>query len=71
MFIGHVEGPSDPSIVYYINPFNYLIGGLVSRVLWDVNVKCKESEYGIFDPPSGKTCGQVRPLRLIPMSKPA
>ncbi|WRT63330.1 uncharacterized protein IL334_000235 [Kwoniella shivajii] len=42
--------------VYYLNPFNYLIGGLVSRIVWDVEVQCAEQEFGIFDPPQGQTC---------------
>ena len=25
--------------------------------IWDVKVQCNQSEYGIFDPPSGQTCG--------------
>ncbi|WVW81393.1 hypothetical protein I302_103385 [Kwoniella bestiolae CBS 10118] len=42
--------------IYYLNPFNYLIGGLTSRIMWDVDVQCAEQEYGVFDPPSGQTC---------------
>ncbi|OCF60041.1 ABC transporter [Kwoniella mangroviensis CBS 10435] len=42
--------------IYYLNPFNYLIGGLVSRIMWDVGVQCAEQEFGLFDPPSGQTC---------------
>ncbi|WWC57723.1 uncharacterized protein I303_100257 [Kwoniella dejecticola CBS 10117] len=42
--------------IYYLNPFNYLIGGLVSRIMWDVDVQCAEEEYGIFNPPDGETC---------------
>ncbi len=25
--------------------------------IWGVKVQCKQQEYGIFDPPSGQTCG--------------
>ncbi|WWC67189.1 uncharacterized protein I206_101096 [Kwoniella pini CBS 10737] len=42
--------------LYYLNPFNYLIGGLVSRIMWDVDVQCAEEEFGIFTPPNGQTC---------------
>lgn len=42
--------------MYYINPFNYLIGGLVNTVLWDVEVECNPEEYGVFSPPAGQTC---------------
>ncbi|WWD20474.1 hypothetical protein CI109_104950 [Kwoniella shandongensis] len=44
--------------LYYLNPFNYLIGGLVSRPIWDVAVRCADDEYAIFDPPQGMTCNQ-------------
>lgn len=44
--------------MYYINPFNYLIGGLVTPILWDVRVECTQEEFGILDPPSGSTCAQ-------------
>ncbi|WWD19932.1 hypothetical protein CI109_104404 [Kwoniella shandongensis] len=43
--------------LYYLDPFNYLIGGLLVFPLWDVQVTCKEEEFGIFNPPSGQTCG--------------
>ncbi|KAK8853503.1 hypothetical protein IAR55_004210 [Kwoniella newhampshirensis] len=43
--------------LYYLDPFNYLIGGLLVFPIWDVQVQCKEEEYGIFNPPSGQTCG--------------
>jgi ABC-type multidrug transport system permease subunit len=43
--------------LYYLNPFNYLIGGLVVPIVWDVDVQCNDQEYAIFDPPSGQTCG--------------
>jgi len=43
--------------LYYLDPFNYLLGGLLVFPIWDVQVECKESEYGVFDPPNGQTCG--------------
>ncbi|KIR36661.1 ABC transporter [Cryptococcus deuterogattii MMRL2647] len=42
--------------MYYLDPFQYLIGGLISRALWDVEVKCESDEYAIFNPPEGMTC---------------
>jgi ABC-type multidrug transport system permease subunit len=33
------------------------MGGLLVFPIWDVTVQCKESEFGVFDPPSGETCG--------------
>lgn len=43
--------------LYYINPFNYLTGGILNPLLWDVPVRCTEDEFGVFDPPTGQTCG--------------
>ncbi|KAL3481383.1 ABC-2 type transporter-domain-containing protein [Aspergillus californicus] len=44
--------------MYYLDPFTYLVGGLLTDVLWDVKVECLDSEYLHFEPPSGQTCGQ-------------
>ena len=42
--------------LYYLDPFNYLVGGLFGTVIWDVKVECAASEYTVFDPPAGETC---------------
>ncbi|KAI5263415.1 putative Brefeldin A resistance protein [Aureobasidium subglaciale] len=42
--------------LYYLNPFNYLIGAFLVFTTWDVQVTCKRSELAIFDPPSAQTC---------------
>lgn len=34
------------------------MGSLLVFVDFDVPIVCKESEFAIFDPPSGQTCGQ-------------
>jgi ATP-binding cassette subfamily G (WHITE) protein 2 (SNQ2) len=44
--------------IYYLDPFNYLVGGLFGEVIWDVKVKCEASEFVKFTAPSGQTCGQ-------------
>lgn len=44
--------------IYYLDPFNYLVGGLFGEVIWDVKVKCEPSEFVQFTAPSGQTCGQ-------------
>ncbi|KAJ5885530.1 hypothetical protein N7495_010040 [Penicillium taxi] len=44
--------------IYSLDPFNYLVGGLLGEVLWDVQVKCEPSENFKFSAPSGQTCGQ-------------
>ncbi|KAL3424907.1 ABC-2 type transporter [Phlyctema vagabunda] len=43
--------------LYYINPFNYLVGSLMVFVTHDIQVECKESEFALFDPLTGQTCG--------------
>ncbi|KAJ5151295.1 ABC multidrug transporter atrF [Penicillium canariense] len=43
--------------IYWLNPFNYLMGGLLVFNVWDTDVNCKESEYAIFNPRNGSTCG--------------
>lgn len=42
--------------LYYLNPFTYVSGSLLVFSTWGVDVECKESEFAIFDPPSGETC---------------
>jgi ATP-binding cassette, subfamily G (WHITE), member 2, SNQ2 len=43
--------------MYWISPVTYLIGGVLSAVLKDVPVVCDPSEFIIFNPPPGQTCG--------------
>ncbi|PWY65514.1 ABC multidrug transporter [Aspergillus eucalypticola CBS 122712] len=44
--------------IYYLDPFNYLMGSLLVFTTFDTPVRCKESEFAIFDPPNGSTCAQ-------------
>lgn len=44
--------------LYYIDPFNYLMGALLVFTSFDQPVKCSTSEFARFDPPAGSTCGQ-------------
>lgn len=44
--------------LYYLDPFNYLVGGLLGTVIWDVQVTCSAVEFTSFEPPAGQTCGQ-------------
>ncbi|RAL60548.1 hypothetical protein DID88_009744 [Monilinia fructigena] len=43
--------------MYYLNPFNYLMGSLLVFTTWDTPVRCRESEFAIFNPANG-TCGE-------------
>ncbi|KAF7184934.1 ABC multidrug transporter atrF [Pseudocercospora fuligena] len=44
--------------LYYINPFNYLVGSMLVFAIFDQEVKCKESELAVFDPVGNQTCGK-------------
>lgn len=44
--------------IYYLDPFNYLISGLLGELLWDVQVQCKPEEVVRFAVPGGQTCGE-------------
>jgi ABC-type multidrug transport system permease subunit len=46
------------TLVRRINPFNYLMGGMLTFTVWDAPVNCAESEFARFDPPDGSTCAQ-------------
>ncbi|KGQ10332.1 Protein SNQ2 [Beauveria bassiana D1-5] len=44
--------------IYYLNPFNYLMGSILTFTMWGQDVNCRESEFARFDPPSGQSCSQ-------------
>ena len=44
--------------IYYLDPFTYLVGGLLGGVMWDVKVECQPSEFVTFSAPNGQTCGE-------------
>lgn len=44
--------------IYYLNPFNYLMSGMLTFGVWGAEVKCAEGEFARFDPPNGTTCAQ-------------
>jgi ABC-type multidrug transport system ATPase subunit/ABC-type multidrug transport system permease subunit len=44
--------------IYYLNPFNYLMGSLLTFTTFSAPVYCAEAEFAIFDPPAGQTCQQ-------------
>lgn len=44
--------------MYWINPFNYLMGALLVFVDFDWYIQCTEAEFAKFDPPAGQTCAQ-------------
>ncbi|KAL4812196.1 ABC-2 type transporter-domain-containing protein [Aspergillus spinulosporus] len=44
--------------IYYLNPFNYLMGSMLVFDVFDMTVKCSDKEFAKFDPPAGKTCAE-------------
>jgi ATP-binding cassette subfamily G (WHITE) protein 2 (SNQ2) len=46
--------------IYWLNPFNYLMGSLLVFTDFDWPIQCKENEFAIFDPPGNgnQTCAQ-------------
>lgn len=44
--------------IYWLNPFNYLMGSMLVFDVFGVKVKCKEEELAVFPPPNGSTCGE-------------
>jgi ABC-type multidrug transport system ATPase subunit len=44
--------------LYYLNPFTYVTGGLLTFNIFSAKVDCADKEFAIFDPPSGQTCAQ-------------
>ncbi|KAI9039756.1 putative ABC multidrug transporter [Aspergillus affinis] len=44
--------------MYYVTPFTYWIGGVLTSVLRGMPVICTESELTIFESPSNLTCGE-------------
>ncbi|GAA5932006.1 hypothetical protein JCM1841_003594 [Sporobolomyces salmonicolor] len=55
-----VPPPSIPhfwrSWLYHLNPFTYIVSGLVSNELHDLKIECRTSEFRTFQPPAGQTC---------------
>jgi ABC-type multidrug transport system permease subunit len=43
--------------LYYLNPFNYVVSGMLTFGIWGNNVICNDDEYERFDPGNG-TCAE-------------
>jgi ATP-binding cassette subfamily G (WHITE) protein 2 (SNQ2) len=44
--------------IYWLDPFTYLVGGLLTQLLWDVKIECSSSELTRIPIPSATTCGE-------------
>jgi len=45
------------SWMYWLDPYHYVIEGLVTAQLYNVEVRCAEDEFSVFNIPAGQTCG--------------
>lgn len=43
---------------YYVSPFTWLVSALMTTGTHGVAVRCAPAEISMFQPPSGKTCGE-------------
>jgi ATP-binding cassette, subfamily G (WHITE), member 2, SNQ2 len=41
---------------YWLDPFTYLIGALLTQLLYDVDITCSSDQRYSFVPPSNETC---------------
>jgi ATP-binding cassette subfamily G (WHITE) protein 2 (SNQ2) len=44
--------------MYYLNPFNYLMGSILTFTIYDAEVKCSSEEFALFDTPNNQTCAE-------------
>ncbi|GIK00955.1 hypothetical protein Aspvir_004985 [Aspergillus viridinutans] len=44
--------------MYRVNPFTYLVSGLLSKSLGDAPMHCADNEFLAFSPPANRTCGE-------------
>lgn len=44
--------------LYYVNPFNYFMGGLLVFSTFDAKVACADQEFALFDTPNNQTCAE-------------
>jgi ATP-binding cassette subfamily G (WHITE) protein 2 (SNQ2) len=42
--------------MYYLNPFNYLMGSMMTFTMFDTPVQCSDAEFAIFNTPGNITC---------------
>ncbi|KAH8671687.1 ABC-2 type transporter-domain-containing protein [Xylariales sp. PMI_506] len=44
--------------MYYLNPFNYLMGSLLVFDVWGTDITCADNEFAVFDTPNDTTCAE-------------
>ncbi|KAL2054657.1 hypothetical protein ABVK25_004960 [Lepraria finkii] len=43
--------------IYYLDPFNYLMGSILTFTVFDVEVTCADHEFALFNTPNNQSCG--------------
>jgi ABC-type multidrug transport system permease subunit/ABC-type multidrug transport system ATPase subunit len=56
--------------LYWLDPFNYLMGSILVFAIWDTEVTCAASELALFNPVNG-TCGEYLASYLQDMGRGA
>ncbi|KAI8680958.1 hypothetical protein NCS55_00344800 [Fusarium keratoplasticum] len=44
--------------LYWLNPFSYIMGSLITFSSWDLPIHCSDDEFAVFSPPDGSSCGK-------------
>ncbi|KAL2670114.1 hypothetical protein Neosp_014995 [[Neocosmospora] mangrovei] len=44
--------------LYWLNPFSYIMGSLITFSSWDLPIHCSDDEFAVFSPPDGSSCGE-------------
>lgn len=44
--------------LYWLNPFSYIMGSLITFSSWDLPIHCSNDEFAVFSPPDGSSCGE-------------
>ncbi|KAF9087683.1 hypothetical protein BGX23_007952 [Mortierella sp. AD031] len=53
------------SWLYWLDPYHYIVEGLVTTQLHGLEVRCDPTEFSIFQPPAGQTCFQYAEAFLV------
>lgn len=51
--------------LYYLDPFNYLMGSLLVFAVFDADVTCAKGEFALFDTPNNQTCADYLSEYLV------
>ncbi|KAH7305961.1 ABC-2 type transporter-domain-containing protein [Stachybotrys elegans] len=52
--------------IYWLNPFNYLMGSMLVFNISGQDVNCSDEEFAVFNPPANTTCGDYLRAYLDP-----